>query len=98
MPPTWDSDLGRSDPTARAAISTLRHCRRRFLERRLLPNSLVASEPTWKDRYAALESRLADAKTALDQTRKALHAAQERDQATRATLAKVRERLHWHER
>jgi FkbM family methyltransferase len=58
----------------------------------------VASEPTWKDRYAALESRLADAKTALDQTRKALHAAQERDQATRATLAKVRERLHWHER
>jgi len=59
----------------------------------------VTSESiSWKERYAALEVRLADAKAALDQTRKSLHAAQERDQATRATLAKVRERLHWHER
>ncbi len=60
----------------------------------------MSSEPTvsWKDRYAALEARLADTKAALDQTRKALQSAQERDQATRATLAKVRDRLHWHER
>lgn len=56
------------------------------------------SSDSWKERYTALEARLADAKAALDRTRKALHVAQERDQATRATLAKVRERLHWHER
>jgi FkbM family methyltransferase len=52
----------------------------------------------WKDRYIALEARLAAAKTTLGETRQALHAAQERDQATRARLAKVRERLRWHER
>ena len=54
--------------------------------------------PSWKDRYTALEARLADTKAALEQSRKALQAAHERDQATRATLAKVRDRLHWHER
>ena len=59
---------------------------------------MTSESISWKERYAALEVRLADAKAALDQTRKSLHAAQERDQATRATLAKVRERLHWHER
>jgi FkbM family methyltransferase len=37
-------------------------------------------------------------KSTLEETRQALREAQERDQATRATLAKVRERLHWHER
>jgi len=58
----------------------------------------VSSEPSWKDRYVTLEARLADAKATLDQTRKALQAAQEHDQATRATLEKVRDRLHWHER
>jgi FkbM family methyltransferase len=54
--------------------------------------------PSWKDRYTALEARLADTKAALEQSRKALQSAHERDQATRATLAKVRDRLHWHER
>jgi FkbM family methyltransferase len=60
----------------------------------------VPSEPvtSWKERYTALEARLADTKAALEQSRHALHVAQERDQATRATLAKVRDRLHWHER
>jgi len=53
---------------------------------------------SWKDRYAALEARLAAMKAAFEQTRLALRASQERDQATRATLAKVRERLHRHER
>jgi FkbM family methyltransferase len=53
---------------------------------------------SWKDRYAAVEARLADLKAALEETRLALRAAQERDHATRTTLAKVRERLHWHER
>lgn len=53
---------------------------------------------SWKERYAALEARLAQTKAALDQTRQALRSAQDRDQTTRATLAKVRDRLHWHER
>lgn len=60
-----------------------------------MPSDPVTS---WKDRYTALEARLSDTKTALEQSRKALQAAHERDQATRATLAKVRERLYWHER
>jgi FkbM family methyltransferase len=53
---------------------------------------------SWKERYTALEARVSDVKAALEETRQALRAAHERDQATRATLAKVRQRLHWHER
>ena len=42
-----------------------------------------ARTSSWKDRYTALESRVSEMKA--------------HDEATRATLAKVRERLHWHE-
>src|SRR5262245_7668776 len=114
MPPTSASVPVRSGRTGRAATSILRRCRRRYRGRRIRQNSGVASDPSssrrkgaldapeerasWKDRYAALEARLADMKTAFEETRVALRASQERDQATRATLEKVRERLHWHER
>src|SRR6185503_18863263 len=100
MPRIWALDPGRSVRTARVVTSIRRRCLHRFHARRIRQNSGVSSEPTvsWKDRYAALEARRADTKAALDQTRKALQSAQERDQATRATLAKVRDRLHWHER
>jgi FkbM family methyltransferase len=54
--------------------------------------------PSWKDRYVELEARLADSKTTLKETRNALTAASEREQEVRARLAKVRERLEWHER
>src|SRR5829696_3142513 len=63
-------------------------------------NSGVSSESTvsWKARYAALKSRLATTRSALDRAREELRASIEREQAVRAELASAGGRLRRHER
>jgi FkbM family methyltransferase len=56
------------------------------------------AQASWKRRYGDLEARLAATKETLKQTREALARARKGEQDARDTLAKVRERLHWHER
>jgi len=60
----------------------------------------VSSESTvsWKARYAALKSRLATTRSALDRAREELRASIEREQAVRAELASAGGRLRRHER
>jgi len=56
------------------------------------------AQASWKQRYVDLEARLAATKATLTETREALARARKGEQDARGTLAKVRERLHWHER
>ena len=60
----------------------------------------MSSEPivSWKDRYAALKSRLEATKKELDSTREALQASLAREHNTRAALVDVHGRLQRHER
>jgi FkbM family methyltransferase len=56
------------------------------------------SSASWKDRYAALKSRLATTRSVLERTREELRACVEREQAVRAELASTGGRLRRHER
>ena len=60
--------------------------------------SMDEAQASWKQRYVDLEARLAATKATLNETREALTRARKGEQDARGTLAKVRERLHWHER
>jgi FkbM family methyltransferase len=55
-------------------------------------------EASWKDRYAALKSRLAETRKALNSAREALQVSVEREQKTRAALIETHGRLQRHER
>jgi FkbM family methyltransferase len=56
------------------------------------------SQPNWKERYKGLKARLAEARTAAEQSRAAVERAAAREADLRARLASVAERLHRHER